>query len=90
MLVVTCICTGAEWISWGLGKGAQATGYLIVKGKDQLKKNVKSDEKAAEIDEKYQTGVLYARKATGVAVKVRVNQLLLHPLYFHHLITPVQ
>ena len=65
------LLVGAEWISWGLGKGAEGAGYLIEKGKDHLKKNVKSDEKAAEIDEKYQTGVLYARKATGVAVKVR-------------------
>ena len=66
---------GAEWLSWGLGKGAEATSYLIVKGKDHLKKNVKSEEKAAEIDEKYQTGVLYARKATGVAVKVRIRAI---------------
>ncbi|XP_072040462.1 spartin-like isoform X2 [Amphiura filiformis] len=64
------ISVGAEWLSWGLGKGAEGAGYLIEKGKDHLKKNVQSNEKAAEIDEKYQTGVLCARKATGVAVKV--------------------
>ncbi|XP_038055681.1 spartin-like [Patiria miniata] len=64
------IAIGAEWISWGLGKGAEATNYLIGVGKEKLKQNLKTNEIPAEIEEKYQTGAEYAQKASVVAVKV--------------------
>ncbi|XP_033632094.1 spartin-like [Asterias rubens] len=64
------IVIGAEWITWGVGKGAEATGHLINYGKDKLKQNLTTDEKPAKIDDKYHTGAEYAQKASVVAVKV--------------------
>ncbi|KAJ8028469.1 Spartin [Holothuria leucospilota] len=62
--------TGASWLSWGLGKGAVLGGNLISKGAGQLKKHIKPSEEPKEVDEKYQKGVHYARKATGAVVTV--------------------
>ncbi|XP_022086440.1 spartin-like isoform X2 [Acanthaster planci] len=64
------IAVGAEWITWGLGKGAEATSYLIGVGKDKLKQNLKTNEAPASIDGKYQKGAEYAQKASVIAVKV--------------------
>ncbi|XP_072171171.1 spartin-like [Diadema setosum] len=61
---------GAEWISWGVVKGAELGSRLVGSGAKKLKENIKPDEQPKEIDEKYQTGMLYAKKASGVAVKV--------------------
>lgn len=62
--------SGASWLSWGLGKGATAGGYLISKGADKLKKHIKPVEDPKEFDAKYQKGAHYARKVTGGVVTV--------------------
>ncbi|XP_063970486.1 spartin-like [Lytechinus pictus] len=63
---------GAEWISWGVVKGAEIGSRLVGSGARKLKEHIQPDEQPKEIDEKYQTGMVYAKKATGVAVKVSV------------------
>ncbi|XP_077984237.1 spartin-like isoform X2 [Glandiceps talaboti] len=64
------LSTGAEWISWGLGKGATMTGKLVHKGASKLRQQLQPEEKPTEVDPKYQQGVEYAKQATGVAVTV--------------------
>ena len=59
-----------EWISWGLGKGAEKAGVLMKKGSDLLQEKLKPEDKPSEIDPRAQQGVYYARQATGAAVKV--------------------
>lgn len=61
---------GAEWISWGVVKGAEIGSRLVGSGAKKLKEHIQPDDQPKEIDEKYQTGMVYAKKATGVAVKV--------------------
>ncbi|XP_030836214.1 spartin [Strongylocentrotus purpuratus] len=63
---------GAEWISWGVVKGAEIGSRLVGSGAKKLKEHIQPDDQPKEIDEKYQTGMVYAKKATGVAVKVSV------------------
>ena len=65
--------TGAEWISWGVVKGAEIGSRLVGSGAKRLKQHIQPDEQPAEIDEKYQTGMVYAKTATHVAVKVSLT-----------------
>ena len=76
--ILNGVITGAEWITWGVGKGAEATGHLINYGKDKLKQNLTTDEKPAKIDDKYHTGAEYAQKASVVAVKVKTSSTISH------------
>ena len=60
----------AEWIAWGLGKGAEKAGELARAGSAKLKERLEPESQPAHIDPRAQKGVYYARQATGVAVKV--------------------
>ncbi|XP_006815587.1 spartin-like [Saccoglossus kowalevskii] len=64
------VIKGAEWISWGLGKGAEVTGKWVHKGAAKLREQLQPNEQPTEVDPKYQKGLEYAKQATGVAVKV--------------------
>ena len=60
----------AEWIAWGLGKGAEKTGVLLKKGSTALREQIKPNEEKTKVDPKTQKGIYYARQATSGAVKV--------------------
>ena len=62
--------TAAEWISWGLGKGAEKTGEWLKKGSDKLRENIQPDAQPRQVDARTQEGMKYARKATDTAVRV--------------------
>ncbi|XP_064607726.1 spartin-like [Liolophura sinensis] len=62
------ITVAAEWMSWGVGKGAEKAGEMIRRGSAQLRSRLTTEEKPREIPEKYQKGVERARQATHVAV----------------------
>ena len=60
----------AEWIAWGLGKGAEKTGVLLKKGSTALRDQIKPEEEEKKVDPTTQKGIYYARQATSGAVKV--------------------
>ncbi len=62
--------TAAEWIVWGLEKGAEKTGVLLKKGSDKLKTQITPDQEEKRVDPGTQKGIYYARQATSGAVKV--------------------
>ncbi|XP_071087210.1 spartin-like [Haliotis cracherodii] len=64
------ILVAADWITWGVGKGAQKAGQLIRYGSGKLQQQLRPEDRPRPIDPKVQKGAKYARQATDVAVKV--------------------
>ncbi|XP_033742321.1 spartin-like [Pecten maximus] len=64
------ISVAADWISWGVGKGAEKTSNLIRFGSEKVREKLKPEEKARDIDPRIQTGARYARSGANVAIKV--------------------
>ncbi|KAL4229931.1 Spartin [Mactra antiquata] len=64
------LITAAEYISWGVGKGAEKAGEWMKQGSDKLKTRMKPEENPKPIDPRVQTGIRYARKGSHVAVQV--------------------
>lgn len=60
----------SEWISWGLGKGAEKAEELIKLGSAKLRENIKPEETPKPVDPRIQKGMVFARKATHSAVRV--------------------
>ncbi|KAL3878358.1 hypothetical protein ACJMK2_030719 [Sinanodonta woodiana] len=60
----------SEYMSWGLGKGAEKAGELIRRGSQKLKSRLHPEERETPIDPRVQKGVMYVRKGAHVAVKV--------------------
>ncbi|XP_013404319.1 spartin-like [Lingula anatina] len=72
------LVTAAEWVSWGLGKASEKGGELLKMGAVKMKEHLKPEEQQPNVDPRVQKGLVYARKGTGVAVKVSgflVNKL---------------
>ncbi|XP_074651385.1 spartin-like isoform X2 [Tubulanus polymorphus] len=72
------ISRAAEWISWGIKKGAEKSGELMQKGSEKLKERLEPEGTARSVDPRVKQGLEVARKASGVAVKVSscvVNKL---------------
>ncbi|XP_070552198.1 spartin-like isoform X2 [Ptychodera flava] len=61
---------GASGVSSGLVSGASVLSGWVHKGAAKLRQQLRPEDKPAEIDPNYQKGVEYAKKASGVAVKV--------------------
>nr|CAB3266530.1 spartin [Phallusia mammillata] len=61
---------GAGWLSWGLIKGAEVTTNLIKQGAQHVQKNIKPDEKPAEVNPNLQKGLYYTNEAAKITVKV--------------------
>ncbi|XP_067663056.1 spartin-like [Haliotis asinina] len=64
------ILVAADWISWGVGKGAEKAGQLIKYGSGKLQQQLRPEDRPRTVDPKVQKGAMYARQATHVAVKV--------------------
>lgn len=64
------IITASEWISWGLTKGAEKAGHLILAGAEKLRQHIEPQIEASRIDPRVQRGAQCARTVTGGAVKV--------------------
>lgn len=64
------ITVAADWISWGVGKGAEKTGHLIRYGSEKMREKLVPEEKARDVDPRIQTGARYARSGAHVAIKV--------------------
>lgn len=61
---------GAEWIAWGLQKGAEKTGKLLQLGSAKLREQLTPEIESVKVDPRYTTGVQYARQAAGAACTV--------------------
>jgi spartin len=53
-----------------VGKGAEKAGELIVRGSTKLREKLHPEDQAKPVDPRVQKGLVYARKATHVAVSV--------------------
>ena len=60
----------ADWITWGVGKGAEKAGELLKAGSEKFRGSSPATEEPRKIDPRVQQGVQYARVATKGAVKV--------------------
>ncbi|KAK0052932.1 spartin [Biomphalaria pfeifferi] len=72
------ILTTANWISWGVIEGAKKGRYLIQRGSNLVRRKTKKCTIDHPVDPRFQKGIIYARQATGGAVKVTeyvVNKL---------------
>ena len=69
-LCCTLLLSAAEWISWGLEKGAEQTEKILRKGSSQIQKSVEPNKTKSQIDPRAQTGAHYVRVGAGAAVKV--------------------
>uniref|UniRef100_A0A0B6ZI36 Senescence domain-containing protein n=1 Tax=Arion vulgaris TaxID=1028688 RepID=A0A0B6ZI36_9EUPU len=72
------ISKAAEWIAWGVSKGAEKASLLIRQGSVKFQEHYSAADHVHKIDPKVQKGVFYAREATHGAVKVTgyiVNKL---------------
>ncbi|XP_005091170.1 spartin [Aplysia californica] len=72
------IVTAAEWIAWGVGKGAEKAGELIKAGSEKFRERTSPGTSERHVDPRVQKGVVYARQATNATVKVTgfiVNKL---------------
>jgi len=64
------IVTGAEWISWGLSKGAEKTGQLMKKGSTKIKQSIAPATNPKQIDPRYQQAAHVTKQVAGAAVTV--------------------
>ncbi|GFN94215.1 spartin-like [Plakobranchus ocellatus] len=72
------ILVAADWIAWGVGKGAEKAGELMRAGSERIRRGSEPVVEHRKVDPRVQQGVQYARKATHGAVKVTgyiVNKL---------------
>ena len=61
---------GAEWISWGLKKGAEKTGHWMKQGSTALKHQIQPNPQATPIDPRAQQAARVTRQVAGAAVTV--------------------
>lgn len=64
-----CI-TAAEWMNWGLGKGAEKVGGLLTLGGEKLRANLKPSTTDRSVDASYQRGLVTARYASDKVLVV--------------------
>lgn len=64
------ITIASQWISWGVGKGAEKAGELIVKGSEKLRDRLQPEAQARTVDPRIEKGLVYARAASHAAVSV--------------------
>ncbi|XP_067943452.1 spartin-like [Watersipora subatra] len=64
------LTTAAEWMSWGLGKGAEQVGGLIKYGGEKIRANMSSDNEEKSVDESHKRRVMQARYVTDKAVRM--------------------
>lgn len=69
-MLYLCFLTAAEYISWGVGKGAEKAGILLKQGSTKLRTRLRPEENPRPIDPRLQTGIHYVRKGSHTAVKV--------------------
>ena len=60
----------AEYITWGVEKGAEKAGVLMKKGSEKLRARLNPEENPRPVDPRVQKGVQYVRVGSHVAVKV--------------------
>ena len=60
----------AEYISWGVEKGAKMTGNLIKAGSEKLRARLSPEDQPKAIDPRVQKGIQYVRVGSHAAVKV--------------------
>ena len=70
MSSVLLFLAAADWITWGVGKGAEKAGELLKAGSERIRRNSPATDEPHKVDPRVQQGVKYARVATKGAVKV--------------------
>jgi spartin len=77
-VISSILSTAADWISWGLVKGAEKAGEALRYGSTKLRENMDPATQPSHIDPRAEQGAYYARCVTRGAVKVSgflVNKL---------------
>ena len=69
-MVLFFLFTAADYISWGVGKGAEKAGELIKYGSNKLRAHLQPTENPKPVDPRLQKGIQYARVGSHAAVKV--------------------
>ncbi|XP_052794944.1 spartin-like [Mya arenaria] len=64
------LIVAAEYISWGMGKGAEKASELISAGSSKLRARLRPEQSPRPIDPRVQTGIQYVRKGSHAAVQV--------------------
>lgn len=64
------LITAAEYISWGVGKGAEKAGGLIKMGSEKLRARLSPEDNPKHVDPRVQKGIQYVRVGSHAAVKV--------------------
>lgn len=64
------LLTAAEYITWGVEKGAEKASSLMKMGSEKLRARLAPEESPKQIDPKVQKGIEYVRVGSHVAVKV--------------------
>uniref|UniRef100_A0A8C4Q957 Senescence domain-containing protein n=1 Tax=Eptatretus burgeri TaxID=7764 RepID=A0A8C4Q957_EPTBU len=59
-----------QWLSWGLGLGAQAMGTAVRWGGEQVRRRVEPANRPVSVDPRVATGLRVTRQAAGGVVKV--------------------
>ena len=62
--------SAAEWLAWGLGKGAEKAGHLMKYSSGKTREKLQPEPEQRHIDPRAQQGIYYTRQAAGAAVKV--------------------
>ena len=64
------IYLAAEYISWGVEKGAEKAGVLMKMGSEKLRARLNPEENPKQVDPRVQKGIQYVRVGSHAAVKV--------------------
>nr|XP_039265832.1 spartin-like [Styela clava] len=68
--IVGGIQTGAEWLSYGLNKGAEITTDLVKKGSNKLKEGITPNDEPSTVNPTVKKGLYYTHEASRATVKV--------------------
>ena len=64
------IQVGAQWVSWGLIKGATYTSTLVEKGAEKLRENVQPSHEPVAVDNQVSQNIRHLNEATGAVAQV--------------------
>lgn len=70
MVNKSSFCPVAEYVSWGVEKGAEKAGILIKKGSEKIRARLTPDENPKHVDPRVQKGIQYVRVGSHAAVRV--------------------
>ncbi|KAF6027047.1 SPG20 [Bugula neritina] len=64
------LVTAAEWVSWGLEKGAEKVGVALAYGGEKLRRNLRPSSQERQLDDRHRKCLSVARIGTSVTLQV--------------------